>query len=158
MKKLIWALIILAGLTAGCMTNIPKPEISVHYPTTDISGIKKFYVARDDEPHAQDEKHLRGLHAVQEALIEHGFPATSGLLSAMPSDTECKVIIHDRWFWDLAWYQLSLDLQFYDAHSGVLLASGHSRRDAPTIRRSPEFMAYELVEAIFPATIGGSKH
>ena len=119
--------------------------------------MKHFYVSRDDEGGAQDEKHLRGLHAVQEALSDHDLPATSGLLSAMPANTECKVIIHDQWFWDVQWYLLSLDIQFYDARSNALLASGHDRRALPAIRRDPEFMANELIEAILPA-VGGAKN
>ena len=122
-----------------------------------MSAFKKFYVSRDDEAGAQDEKHLKTLQAVQEAFTEHGFPATSGLQSAMPADTDCKVIIHDRWFWDTAWYLLFLDIKCYDAHSGVLLASGHDVRSAPATRREPDFMANELVEAIFPGTNTGAK-
>jgi hypothetical protein len=141
----------LAWLTIGCASNVlPKPEISTQSPTVDLSRLKKFYVSRDNETSAQDEKHLQGLQAVQEALTDHGFPATSGLLSAMPPDTDCKVIIHEHWFWDVYWYLLSLDIKFYDTHSGALLASGHDRRAHPTIRRSPEFMANELIDAIFP--------
>ena len=124
----------------------------------EMSRLKKFYVARDDEAGAQDDKHLKGLNAVQQALTEHGFPATSGLLAAMPSDTECKVIIHDKWFWDTYWYLLYLDIKFYDARSGALLASGHDVRSAPATRRNPDFMANELIEAIFPASAGGAKH
>ena len=122
-----------------------------------MHGLKKFYVMRDDEAGAQDDKHLRGLHAVQETLTDHGMPATSGLLSAMPADTECKVIIHDKWFWDTYWYLLSLDIKFYDTRSGALLASGYDRRALPAIRRDPEFMADELIEAIIP-TSGGVKN
>jgi hypothetical protein len=161
MRKLICPLLIaacLAWLTTGCATNeLPKPEISTQSPGTDLRGLKNFYVSRDDEAGAQDEKHLRGLHAVQEALTDHGMPATSGLLSAMPADTDCKVIIHDKWFWDTYWYLLTLDIKFYDAHSGALLASGSDRRAHPAIRRDPEFMANELIEAIFPAS-GGTKN
>jgi len=124
----------------------------------EMSRMKTFYVSRDDESGAQDEKHLKTLHAVQEALTEHGFPATSGLLSAMPADTECKVIIHDKWFWDTYWYLLFLDIKFYDAHSGTLLASGHDVRSAPPTRRDPDFMANELIETLFPASVGGTKH
>ena len=80
--------------------------------------------------------------------------ATSGLESAMPADTECKVIIHDHWFWDTYWYLLSLDIKFYDAHSGTLLASGHDQRAGPETRRTPEFMANELIEALYPSTGG----
>jgi len=161
MKKLFFPLLMaacLAWLTTGCSTTVlPKPEISTQSTKADLSGLKKFYVLRDDEAGAQDEKHLRGLHAVQDVLTDHGMPATSGLLSAMPADTECKVIIHDHWFWDVHWYLLSLDIKLYDAHSGALLASGFDRRAHPTIRRSPEFMANELIEAIFPAS-GGAKN
>jgi hypothetical protein len=161
MNKLFCPLLIaacLTWLTTGCATNeLPKPEINAQNIKGDFSGLKKYYVARDDEAGAQDDKHLRALHAVQEALTDHGMPATSGLLSAMPADTDCKVIIHDKWFWDTYWYLLTLDVKFYDARSGALLASGSDRRALPAIRRDPEFMANELIEAIFPAT-GGTKN
>ncbi len=161
MKNLFCASVMtasLAWLASGCATNeLPKPEISTQSATADLSRLKHFYVSRDDESGAQDEKHLRGLRAVQEALTDHGMPATSGPLSAMPADTECKVVIHDKWFWDYDWYLLSLDIKFYDARSAALLASGHDRRAHPTIRRSPEFMANELTEAIFSAS-GGAKN
>jgi len=161
MKKLFCPLFMsacLTWLTTGCATNeLPKPEITTQSPTADLSQLKHFYASRDDEAGAQDEKHLRGLHAVQEALTDHGMPATSGLLSAMPANTECKVIIHDKWFWDTYWYLLSLDVKFYDTRSGALLASGSDRRALPAIRRDPEFMANELIEAIIPPS-GGIKN
>ena len=122
-----------------------------------MSGIRKFYVARDNGAEVQDEKHTRDLHAVQKALTDHDMPATSGLLSAMPPDTECKVIIQDRWFGYTDEYLPSLDIKFYDARSGALLASGHDKRAQPAIRRSPEFVANELIEAIFPAAGGGKR-
>lgn len=189
-NKLFYPLLIvvcLAWLTTGCVHTYPaKPEISTQSPKSDLSGLKKFYVFRDDEADAQDEKHLpglrgqnevegpplwpaylfvpalqnekhrRALHAVQEALTEHGFPATSGLQSGMPADTEYKVIIHDTWFWVFEWFLLSLDIKFYDVHSGALLASGHLKRAHPSIRRDPEFMANELIEAIFSTSGGGT--
>jgi hypothetical protein len=158
MKTLFCPLLIAAWFVTGCAVNEPlKPEISTQSPTADLSGLKKFYVACDNDAGAQGERHVEGLKAVQDVLTDHGMPATSGLLSAMPADTGCKVIIHEHWFWDVRWYLLSLDIKFYDARSGALLASGHDRRAHPTIRRSPEFMANELIEAIFPAAGGVKK-
>jgi hypothetical protein len=145
----------LAWLTTGCASI--QPGITTQTPAVHMNEFKKFYVSRDDEAGAQDEKHLKTLHAVQEALTEHGFPATSGLQSAMPADTDCKVIIHDKWFWDMAWYLLYLDVKFYDAHSGALLASGHDCRSAPATRRDPDFMSNELIESVFPASVNGTK-
>ncbi len=156
MKNLLCPLFLGALLAAGCAT--PKPELSVQNPKAELSGLKTFYVSRDDEAKPQDEHHSQTLGAVQVALTGHGLPATSGLLSAMPADTGCKVMIHDHWFWDLQWYLLSLDMKFYDAHSGQLLASGFCRRAAPAIRRSPEFMANELVEAILSTCGGTTNH
>ena len=158
MNKLFCSLLIaicLAWLTTGCASI--QPGITTQSPMVDMKGLKKFYVARDDEAGVQDEKHLKTLRAVQEALTGHGFPATSGLQSAMPADTDCKVIIHDKWFWDLEWYLLYLDIKFYDARSGKLLASGHDCRSAPVTRRDLDFMANELIEAVFPASVGGTK-
>ena len=149
----------LACLAPGCATQVivPKPELAAQLPVVNMSGMKKFYVVHDVEAGRQDDKHFRSLHAVQEALTDHGMPATSGLLSAMPGDTDCKVVIQDHWFWDTYWYLLSLDIKFYDAHSGNLLASGHERRAPPVMRRTPEFMANEVVEAVFPSSLEGSK-
>ena len=148
----------LACLAAGCVTTtLPKPEMTVQSPKVDMSSMKRFYVARNTESGAQGDKHVLGLHAVQQALVDHGMPATSGLLSAMPPDTDCKVIIHDHFFWDVNWYLLSLDIKFYDARSGALIASGFCRRAHPSIRRPPEFVANEIIEALFPSA-GGTKN
>jgi hypothetical protein len=150
---------LLVCFVTGCQTyTLPKPEISVQHPTAELNRLKKFYVVRDEEKGAQDEKHLRGLHAVQNVLTDNGMQATSGLLSAMPVDTEYKVVIHDKWFWDTYWYLLSLDIKFYDVHSGRLLASGYSRRAPPPIRRSPETMANEVFDAIFPVADDAINH
>jgi hypothetical protein len=148
-----------ACLTTGCGNGAPDltPGIKTQLPTVDFSGMRKFYVSRDVESKAPDDEHLESLRAVQDALTGHGMPATSGLLSAMPADTQCKVLIHDQWFWDMGSYLLWLDIKFYDARSGALLASGHDLRSAPPTRRSPAFMANELIEAIFPATAGGTR-
>lgn len=149
----------LACLAPGCATRViaPKPELAAQLPIINMSGMKKFYVVHDVEAGRQDDKHLRSLHAVEQALTDHGMPATSGLVSAMPGDTDCKVVIQDHWFWDTYWYLLSLDLKFYDARSGNLLASGHERRAPPVMRRTAEFMANEVVEAVFPSSLEGSK-
>lgn len=158
MKKLLCSLsltVSLAVLINGCVSyQLPKPEIATQSSKSDLSAFKKFYVIRDDESGAQDEKHVLVLQAVQDVLSDHGMPATAGPLSATPKDTECKVIIHDTWFWDMHWYLLSLDVKFYDATSNTLLATGYDRRAQPSIRRSPEFMANELIEAIFPTSAG----
>src|SRR5664280_980598 len=108
MKKLLCPLLIAAWLTSGCAsTQLPKPQVSIQSPRSDMSGLKTFYVSREHEAGAENERHLQGLHAVQAALADHGMPAASGLLSAMPTDTGCKVIIRDHWFWDTYWYLLS---------------------------------------------------
>jgi hypothetical protein len=149
----------LACLAPGCATRVivPNPELAAQKPAVNMSGMKKFYVVHAEEAGRQDDKHLRSLHAVELALTDHGFSAASGLVSAMPSDTDCKVVIRDHWFWDTYWYLLSLDLKFYDARSGNLLASGLENRAAPVMRRTAEFMADEVVEAVFPSSLEGSK-
>ena len=151
--------VFLACLAPGCATQVfvPKPDLSAQSPTVNMSGMKKFYVVHAEEAGGQDDKHARSLHAVEQALTDHGFSAASGLVSAMPSDTDCKVTVHDHWFWDTYWYLLSLDLKFYDARSGNLLAAGHERRAPPVMRRTAEFMANEVVEAVFPSSLEGSK-
>jgi hypothetical protein len=149
----------LACLAPGCSTQpfIPRPELGAQPPVVSMSGMKKFYVVHADESGRQDDKHTRSLHAVAQALTDHGFAAGSGLVGAIPSDTDCKVVIEDHWFWDTYWYLLSLDLKVYDARSGKLLASGHERRAPPIMRRTAEFMASDVVEAVFPASLEGSK-
>jgi hypothetical protein len=161
MKRVFCPLLVIVWLTAGYATaQPPKPEISIQSPKSDMSGIRTFYVACDNEAgsHKEKEKHKLALNAVQKALTDHGMPATSGLLSAMPAGTESKVIIQDRWFGYTDEYLPSLDIKFYDARSGALLASGQDKRTQPAIRRSPEFVANELIEAIFPVASGGKKN
>lgn len=150
---------LLVCLAPGCATRafVPRPDLSAQPPTVNMNGMRKFYVAHEEEAGRQDDRHLRSLHAVERALTDHGFPAASGLISAMPTDTDCKVLIQDHWFWDTYWYLLSLDVKFYDARSGNLLASVRERRAPPVMRRSSEFMANEVVEAVFPSSLEGSK-
>ena len=159
-KRIILILFLsgLACLSSGCATyTLPKPVFLIQSPKVDFKELKKLYISRDDEADAQGERTLRVFRAVQEALAGQGIPTTYGLLSAMPSDTECKVLINDKWWWDMDWYLLSLDIKFYDARSGKLLAFGYTRRAHPTIRRSPEFMTNELIDAIFPASSEANK-
>jgi hypothetical protein len=148
--------LLLTWLTTGCESI--KPGVAVKYPTVDMSKFKTFYVARDDDSDAQNERHVRTLHAVQDALADHGMAATSGMQSAIPANTDCKVIIHDKWFWDLSWYLLYLDIKFYDARSGQLLASAHDVRSAPGDRRDPDYMANEALESILHPTSGFINH
>ena len=112
------------------------------------------------KPRPQDEKHLQGLHAVQEALTDHGMAATSGLLSAMPADTDCKVIIHDRWFWDTYWYLCPWISTFTMLAPVPYWLPGMISEPFRDIRRTPEFMANELIAAIFsvPAVTKSPNH
>ena len=127
---------------------MPKPEISANHSLgADLSKVKKFYIAYDKEP---NERHARTLRAVQASLASRG-TAGMGLGSAMPPDTECKVVVEDHWFWDVHWYQLKLEISLFDARTGALLGSGSSRRADPSLRRGPEFMANEVLDAIYRA-------
>jgi hypothetical protein len=139
---------VLIVLCCGCASMVPKPEISATRSLgADLGKLKKFYIAYDKEP---NERHARTLRAVQTSLASRG-TAGMGMPSGMPPDTECKVVVRDHWFWDLQWYQLKLEISLFDPHTGALLGSGSSQRADPSLRRGPEFMANEVLDAIYRA-------
>lgn len=133
-------------ISSGCASMVPKPEISAsRLSGADLSALKTFYIAYEKQP---TERQTRTLKAVEAAVGAHG-SVSMGPQSAMPADTDCRVVVKGHWFWDLGWYQLKVEVSLYNARTGVLLGTGSSRRADPSLRREPEFMANEVVDAIY---------
>jgi hypothetical protein len=129
---------------------LPLPEIKVgiHDPAA-LGAMKSFYVALDESSQSKDEDDDKALNAVQQALAARGLVATGGPLSAMPGSTDCKVIVRPHWFWDMGKYLLRLEVELSDNKTGKNVGYAGSWRGAPRLRRTPEFMAKELIEAIY---------
>jgi hypothetical protein len=133
---------------------MPQPEKhAARYE--DLTKLKIYYVTPEKPSEKANERHQKTLEAVEDALRGRGYTVASGSASAMPADTQCKVLVNDHWFWDMGWYLLRLDLQMLDARNGTLLADGWVRRAAPSLRREPAFMANELLDDMNQALITG---
>src|SRR5215217_3717918 len=70
---------------------------------SDLQALRTYYVVRDKQTDATD--------AVQKELARRGFAATSGPKSSMPSETQCKVLVQDKWWWDITPYLMDLKVE-----------------------------------------------
>jgi len=140
MKKygLILLLASLAGLLSGCVTQL-RSDVSTG---TDLSAVKKFYVARLPK----DERGVEKLIADRLNLI--GKQATSGERSAIPADAEALVTYQDKWMWDITMYMIELNVQIRKPGSEIAIATGHSLRTS-LARKSPPEMVEEVLGDLF---------
>jgi len=89
---------------------------------------------------------------VEQELTQRKFQVKSGPQEAAPKDIDCLVKSQQRWMWDLTMYLLELKVDFLDPKTGALFASGRIYRPS-LIRRSPEFMAHEVMEKALGETV-----
>ena len=82
-------------------------------------------------------------------LKARGYTVTSGAAGDMPTDTECLVQLHEKWFWDLGTYLLSLKVELVNPQTKAVYASALVKRASPQGRRGPKIMAAEALNAIF---------
>ena len=110
-------------------------------PTVDLATRGKMYVV-----HSSSDK--RNLEKIVEAqLNSRGYIATSGEEQNIPGDVDIIVKYIDRWMWDITTYLLEITIEFKDAKTDILIASGKSYR--PSLQRtSPENMIIETLDAI----------
>jgi len=128
----------------------PRPEIMVGVnDRSALDAMKSFYVVLDPSADSTDEDNATALKAVQQALAARGGVATVGPVSAIPASIDCKVIVRPQWFWDMGKYLLVLYVEFSDNRTGKIVVYASSHRAHPIVRRPSEFMANELVEAIY---------
>jgi len=108
----------------------------------EMGTYESYYVVR----HARDKRHLDEI--IRDEMRVMGLNTESGLQDARPAGVDVVVFYEDRWTWDMTNYLLTLRIDFRDAGSNELLATGQSYR--PSLeRKPPEFMAREVLESIF---------
>lgn len=144
MKRwLIWALALLflgAFLNLyGCALAKVEGRVTAGI---ELAKYQSYYVVR----HARDKRHID--EVIRDEMKVLGLNAESGLQDSKPVGVDVVVFYEDRWTWDMANYLLTLRIDFRDAKSNELLASGQSYR--PSLeRKPPDFMAREILDSIF---------
>jgi hypothetical protein len=111
-------------------------------PGTDLARFKTFYVDVGQKNWETPPFLVSGLKA-------RGYTVTSGAAGDMPTDTECLVQLHEKWFWDLGTYLLSLKVELVNPQTKAVYASALVKRASPQGRRGPKIMAAEALNAIF---------
>lgn len=110
----IECLIAVLACMSGCSTINPATIQS----ETKLRSFKTAYVVTHGGNSADMDTHL------QEALVNRGLEVRAGPESSKPTDVGFYAVYSDSWKWDLTMYLKELHIQFYEAKSGVLLASG----------------------------------
>jgi hypothetical protein len=111
-------------------------------PGTDLTRLKIFYVDVGEKSWETPPFFVSGLSA-------RGCTVKSGAAGDMPADTECLVKLHEKWFWDLGTYLLTLKVELLNPQTKAAYASATVRRAEPQGRRGPKIMAAEALNAIF---------
>jgi len=111
-------------------------------PGVNIKDYKTFYV----EKLPADERHID--HVIRDEMNKLGLAATAGPGAERPANVAAVVTYEDRWMWDITMYMLSLQINIRNASNDVLLANG-STSYTSLVRKSPEFMAREILTTIF---------
>ena len=139
-KKILYLpfFLLTATVALGCGSNFTHKVI----PGTDLTEYRTFYL---EHLPADERKINLVIKGVMEKL---GLATTTGPASEAPKDVDVTVTYEDRWMWDMAMYMLSLKIDLHDASTKVLLATGQTYYSS-LIRKSPEFMAREILEAMF---------
>lgn len=135
------ALLLIAAIFLSLPSCVQQVK-STKAPGANLSNLKTFYVER----YAPDTRGIDGVIAGQ--LQAKGFNATHGASKKAPANADARLTYVDRWMWDITMYLLKLDIQITDAKTGAILAKGESTRTS-LARKSPEFMAREILDDIF---------
>jgi hypothetical protein len=115
-----YILILTALFLASCATT--QNVMSV--PLADNFHAKSAYFV----PHNGKSGDMDGY--IQRELIAHNIAMQTGPDVRQLDKVDMIVKYNDSWAWDLAMYLKTLDIQFFDAKSGNLLAQGHWENSA----------------------------
>lgn len=131
-------ILVLAFLVASC--SIVEKGSYVR-PATSLSTGETFYVVLDGEGREDTGKLL------VERLKALGYDVRGGPRAEVPADTDVIVTYEDHWFWDMSMYMLSVKVDFRNAKTNALLATGQSLRTS-LARKSPEAMVDEAISPV----------
>ena len=137
-RTLLQRLLVLvaAVVLSSCATHSSRVS-----PDIDINQYKTFFVLR----HAVDTRLVDEI--IRDEMVYLGFKTQSGTIGQKPPNIDVVVTYEDRWYWDMTMYMISLTINFHDARSNELLATGYSFRPS-LVRKSPKGMVQEVLEGI----------
>jgi uncharacterized protein YcfL len=84
--------------------------------------------------------------AIQRNLENHG---VSVLLAPACDKTDMNVTYTDSWRWDIVMYLRSMDIRFYKAPSGGLIASGHWKNSVLHQFPNADGVVQDLIDEMF---------
>jgi hypothetical protein len=87
--------------------------------------------------------------AVQRNLENHG---VSVALAPACDKADMNVTYTDSWFWDIVMYLRSVDIRFYKAPSGGLIASGHWKNSVLHQFPNADGVVQDLMDEMFSQT------
>jgi hypothetical protein len=94
----------------------------------------------------------QALHEViARELQARGVAATTGFEDKVPPGTDILVRYAGQWQWDITWYLLDVQLQFYRAGTDELVASGQAFRTS-LARKAPDAMVKVALDGAFGAS------
>jgi hypothetical protein len=117
-------------------------------PDTSLASSERVYVIQNEA----DDWEIGA--KIVDALASRGIRAGRGSRATVPADTHVVVTYEDHWMWDITMYMLSLKVDFRDAETDALVASGQSYRTS-LYRKSPETMVEEVMAGVLPG--GGGR-
>lgn len=125
---------------------------SYERPGESVSDYKRLYVAQD-EGYTWDTGAL-----IVDRLKAAGRDVRGGPRSEMPEDVDLVVTYEDHWFWDMSMYMISVKVDFRDAETNALVATGQSLRTSLK-REDPEYMVDEAIAPLLAsgASVAGGK-
>jgi hypothetical protein len=86
--------------------------------------------------------------AIQKELFRRGIAVSAGPDVRQVESADAIIKFVDAWNWDMAMYLRALDIQVYDARSGVLLASASWKNSAMHGFHGMDGVVAELVDGI----------
>ena len=132
--KYLAAVFLFITLMPGCAINKATSNVD---PSADLSTLKAFHVEKY-------EKDTRDTNMVIEnKLREMGYQVAD-----TKTGVDAIVTYTDKWFWDITFYLLELNISIREPGSGFPLASGNSIHSSLT-RKSQEGMVDEVLTNIF---------
>jgi hypothetical protein len=87
--------------------------------------------------------------AIQRNLENHG---VSVALAPSCDKPDMNVTYTDSWFWDIVMYLRSMDIRFYKAPSGGLIASGHWKNSVLHQFPNADGVVQDLMDEMFKQT------
>lgn len=87
--------------------------------------------------------------AIQRGLENHGVSVS---IAPACDKADANVTYTDSWFWDIVMYLRSMDIRFYKAPSGGLIASGHWKNSVLHQFPNADGIVQDLMDEMFKQT------